>query len=68
MDHLVSSPVHLSGGDLARIGSGRGGGDAAPGGCIAAVAFVMIASQCVAAPFDPAMTESDATSALNQLV
>ena len=57
------------GGDLARIGIRERDvvAYAAPGGCTAAVAFVTIASQCVAAPFDPAMTESDATSALNQL-
>ena len=76
----ASAPCTTYGQLLAFLGSG-GAGDlaplgvtpghvvayAAPPGCVAAVAFLTIAAQCTAAPLDPAITQADAASALQQL-
>ena len=58
------------GGDLRRLGVGPGEvvAYAAPGGsALAAVAFLAVASQAVAVPLDPALSEPDAARALQQL-
>eukprot|EP00308_Calcidiscus_leptoporus_P011576 CAMPEP_0119370154 /NCGR_PEP_ID=MMETSP1334-20130426/16552_1 /TAXON_ID=127549 /ORGANISM="Calcidiscus leptoporus, Strain RCC1130" /LENGTH=2388 /DNA_ID=CAMNT_0007387159 /DNA_START=53 /DNA_END=7219 /DNA_ORIENTATION=- len=55
-------------GDLAKLGVKNG--DAVvyvvPGGAIAAVAFLTIAAQCIAAPLDPTTVQNDAADALEQ--
>ena len=56
-------------GDLYKLGVRQGDvvAYACPGGSAAAVAFVSGITQCIAAPLDPSITETDASLALEQL-